>query len=259
MNNCILTSNSAYDGGGTYLGTLNNCTLTGNAGRSFAGGANSSTLNNCIIYFNQPNYSSGTFRYCCTTPNPGGVGNITNAPLFVDYARGNLRLQSNSPCINAGTNYFAPGGTDLDGRPRIVDARVDMGAYKFQPGVSGLFIGWLQQYRLPTDASADFTDPDADGHTTWQEWRCQTDPTNALSALRLLSAARAGTNVTVSWQSVAGVNYFLERSTNLWASPSPPSACWPRISPASPSGETACPKATSPLRVDAGCSNSPYP
>jgi hypothetical protein len=23
----------------------------------------------------------------------------------------------------------------------------------------------------------------------------------------------------VSWQSVAGVNYFLERSTNLWASP----------------------------------------
>jgi hypothetical protein len=35
--------------------------------------------------------------------------------------------------------------------------------------------------------------------------------------LRLLSASRAGTNVTVSWQSVAGVNYFLERSTNLSA------------------------------------------
>jgi len=35
----------------------------------------------------------------------------------------------------------------------------------------------------------------------------------------LLSAAPAGTNVTVSWQSVEGVSYFLERSTNLWASP----------------------------------------
>ena len=59
----------------------------------------------------------------------------------------------------------------------------------------------------------------AEGHNTWQEWRCQTDPTNALSVLRLLSATRAGTNVTVSWQSVAGVSYFLESSTDLWASP----------------------------------------
>ena len=63
--------------------------------------------------------------------------------------------------------------------------------------------------------SADATNPDADGHNTWLEWRCLTDPTNALSALRLLSAAPTGTNVTVSWQSVAGVDYFLERSTNL--------------------------------------------
>ena len=42
--------------------------------------------------------------------------------------------------------------------------------------------------------------------------------TNARSALRLLSASPAGTNVTVSWQSVAGVNYFLERRTNRAAS-----------------------------------------
>ena len=49
----------------------------------------------------------------------------------------------------------------------------------------------------------------------WQEWVCGTCPTNALSALRLLSAAPAGTNVAVTWQSVVGVNYFLARSTNL--------------------------------------------
>jgi hypothetical protein len=78
---------------------------------------------------------------------------------------------------------------------------------------------WLQQFGLPTDGSADASDSDADGHTTWQEWRCQTCPTNALSALRLLSASPGGSDVTVSWQSVAGVNYFLERSTNLTATP----------------------------------------
>jgi fermentation-respiration switch protein FrsA (DUF1100 family) len=72
---------------------------------------------------------------------------------------------------------------------------------------------------LPTDGSVDALDSDADGHTTWQEWRCQTCPTNALSALRLLSGNSDGTNVTVSWQSVAGVTYLLERSTNLSAWP----------------------------------------
>ena len=78
---------------------------------------------------------------------------------------------------------------------------------------------WLQRYGLPTDGSADAVDPDTDGLNTWQEWRCLTDPTNALSVLRLLSATPVGTNVLVSWPSVEGVSYFLERSTNLGASP----------------------------------------
>jgi hypothetical protein len=59
--------------------------------------------------------------YSCTTPLPtSGLGNFINAPLFVDYASGNLRLQSDSPCINAGSNASAPAGPDLDGNPRIV-------------------------------------------------------------------------------------------------------------------------------------------
>jgi hypothetical protein len=52
----------------------------------------------------------------------------------------------------------------------------------------------------------------------WQEWVCGTDPTKRMSALRLLSPSITNTNVTVAWQSVAGVNYFLERSASL-ASP----------------------------------------
>ena len=49
----------------------------------------------------------------------------------------------------------------------------------------------------------------------WQEWVCGTCPTNEVSALRLLSALPTGTNVTVRWESVAGVNYVLERSADL--------------------------------------------
>jgi hypothetical protein len=228
LNNCTFTGNSAPYGGGAAAFfdpcTLNNCTLTGNSSGSTGGGTYYATLNNCIACFNMApegaNYSGGTLDYCCTTPMPtNAVGNITNAPLFVDYAGGNLRLQSNSPCINAGNNAYAPRPTDLDGLPRIVRGTVDIGAYEFQGPGSVISYAWLQQYGLPTNGSADYADPDRDGLNNWQEWRCGTCPTNALSALRLLSASPAGTNVTVTWQSVVGVTYFLERSTDLSASP----------------------------------------
>ncbi len=66
-----------------------------------------------------------------------------------------------------------------------------------------------------TSGSADYTDADVDRLNNWQEWRCQTDPLNARSALRLLSAFPTAKSVAVTWQSVAAVNYSLERSTNI--------------------------------------------
>ncbi|HRY50571.1 MAG TPA: choice-of-anchor Q domain-containing protein [Candidatus Paceibacterota bacterium] len=235
LNNCTLIANSArYEGGGSYHCTLNNCTLVGNSAGGFygdgGGGACMGTLNNCIVYFNTApygaNYSTEQGRpialnYCCTTPLPAkGLGNITNAPLFVDPANGNLRLQSNSPCINAGLNAYAHGSTDLDGLPRLLSGTIDIGAYEFQGTGSVIAYAWLQQYGLSTDGSADATDPDDDGLNTWQEWRCQTNPTNAMSVLRLLSPVCDGTNVTVRWESRLGISYVLERSSDLGASPS---------------------------------------
>jgi len=217
LTNCIIVGNS---GGGAYQGTLYNCTLSGNSA-AWGGGASRSTLYNCIVYFNtawwqEANYdSSSILNYCCTAPlPPNGAGNIVNDPLFVGYVSGNLRLQANSPCINAGNNAYVTTTTDLDGRPRIVASRVDIGAYEFQ----GPFNQWLQQYGLPTDGSADYADSDHDGLNNWQEWVCGTNPTNALSALRLVSALPTGTTTTVTWQSVVGVDYFLQRGTNLASS-----------------------------------------
>jgi hypothetical protein len=229
LNNCTLTANSAltFFGGGAEYSTLNNCTLTSNSAKDRGGGACGGTLNNCIVYYNTApqgvNYyqdqEGGILNHCCTTPMPtSGVGNIINPPLFLDYANRNLRLQSNSPCINAGNNTYVTTATDVDGNPRIVSGTVDIGAYEFQGTGSMISYAWLEQYGLPTDGSADFMDPDRDGMNNWQEWRCGTCPTNANSALRLLSPQRTETNVTVAWQSVAGVSYFLERSTNLGAS-----------------------------------------
>jgi hypothetical protein len=226
LNDCALTANSTSGSGGGVINncTLNNCTLTGNSAAQTGGGADSSTLNNCIVYYNSApagtNYSDSTLNYCCTTPLPGsGSGNIANAPLFVNTAGGNLRLQSNSPCINAGDNSYVAITNDLDGNPRIKGGTVDVGAYEFQTPSSVLSYAWAQQYGLPTDGTADYTDPDGDGMNNYQECKAGTNPTNALSVLKMLSATPTNNppGIVVTWQSVNTRTYFLQSSTNLLA------------------------------------------
>jgi len=223
--NCTLTGNWARDyGGGAFGSTLNNCTLTGNFAIRYGGGTFSCTLNNCIVYYNtapnSENISGITINYCCTMPLPAGTGNFTNAPLFVDTnGWSNLRLQASSPCINAGNNAYAPGLADLDGNPRISGGLVDLGAYEFQSPSSVLPYYWLQQYGLVTDGSSDYADTDQDGLNNWQEWVAGTDPTNAVSALTMLSATGAVSGVTTTWSSVTNRSYALELATNLGAAP----------------------------------------
>jgi len=223
LNNCLLSGNSASgQGGGACGGILDNCTVSDNSCTRTGGGVSWSTANNSVLYYNTangaPNHESSTLNYCCTVPFASdGFGNIVAEPLFVDRLNGNLHLQSTSPCINKGNNGYVSGATDLDGHPRIDGRAVDMGAYEFQTPISVLFTVWLHQYGLPTDGSANFTDNDADTLNNWEEWVCGTNPTNALSALRLLTPVSDGTSSTVTWESVAGRTYLLERAYGLGA------------------------------------------
>jgi hypothetical protein len=226
LNNCLVITNSAGDlGGGAVSCQLNNCTLVGNSAATDSGGANASTMDNCIALDNTAptgsNYNYSTLSFCCTMPDPGGLGNITNAPLWVDPAHGNFRLQSNSPCINSARNAFAAPGPDLDGNSRIVGGTVDIGPYEYQTPASVISYAWLQQYGLPANGSADFADPDGDGMNNYQEWIAGTNPTNAQSVLKLTSAIQTNNppGTVVIWQSVSGITYFLQSSTNLWLRP----------------------------------------
>jgi len=221
VNNCIIAGNAANGGGGGISSTLNNCTLIGNYNYFGGPAVNACVMNNCISYYNgNGDYDSAcTLTNCCVEADPGGVGNITNAPLFVNQNTSDYHLQTNSPCINSGNNAYTVGTNDLDGLARVTGGTVDIGAYEFQTPSSILSYAWAQQFGLPTDGSADKADADGDGLSNWQEWRAGTDPTNAASLLRMLSTTNDPSGTVVTWQSVSGVNYFIQSSGDLSAQP----------------------------------------
>jgi hypothetical protein len=231
--NSLFTGNSAPGsaGGGAAANpsgtgtTLWNCTVVGNWAYYAGGGVDSCPVWNSIVTGNattnspdSPNWHGGTLNFCCTTPLPDtGVGNITDAPLFVNQAVGNFQLQPNSPCINAGTNTYVIPGADLAGNARIVAGTVDLGPYENQsPALLALFM-WFQSNGISTHASSLYADLDHDGMNNVQEWIAGTDLTNASSNLRVqsLSLSNSPARAKLTWTSVTNRAYFIERSTNL--------------------------------------------
>ncbi len=207
ISNCLITGNSAADeagGLGDCSGPVTNCTIVGNKAR-YDGGiydwGGDLALTNCIIWNNwaveDPQLSSCIQpAYSCIQNQTGGVGNIAADPCFVEpgywvdvndpniivepndpnafWLDGDYHLSAGSPCINTGDPCYpqGPNETDLDGNPRIIDGRIDMGAYEYlQPLESRLWIlprtisrksrqknimAWL---RLPAGITRDDIDP----------------------------------------------------------------------------------------------------
>ena len=170
LNNCVINRNIAYQGGGVFCemgGILNNCTVSQNTA-NYGGGVdmlNDSSINNCIVWGNTAgivgdniNMQGGCIHYTCSSPLPEGEGNICADPMFKNPLS-NFRLRVGSPCVDAGSNVYAP-ATDLDGVARPVDgdnngsAIADMGCYE------------LNAASLPKTYYVDASRPDDSGAAT---------------------------------------------------------------------------------------------
>jgi len=166
--NCIFSGNSADEnGGGMYCEescptTITNCTLSRNSAQEeggglyisrppvYAGGPSSKmgdgtcTITNCIFWENWPQqivdlnlWPFSSAEYSDVQGGWPGEGSIDADPCFVDAENGDYHLLASSPCIDAGDpNYIAePNETDLDGNPRVIGGRIDMGAYEYSPAI----------------------------------------------------------------------------------------------------------------------------
>jgi probable HAF family extracellular repeat protein len=169
LTNCIFAGNAVIGRNGlggaifcTFEASPNfaNCTFTGN--RAPSGNAlacdsyqplypSNVEMTNCILWnggneiWNNDN-STITITYSDIQCGWPGDGNIDADPYFVEpgywdvnglWVEGDYHLLRSSPCINAGDpNYVAePNETDLDGKPRVIGGRIDMGAYECQPRI----------------------------------------------------------------------------------------------------------------------------
>ncbi len=143
--NCIFTGNTAeHDGAGmhNFLSSspvVTNCTFSGNTASNNAGGiynqGSSPVVTNCILWGNTPDEiyeeggSASEVRYSNIQGGFSGVGNINSAPLFIN-APDDLRVESTSPCVDAGTATDAP-ACDIRGVARPQQSGYDMGAYEY--------------------------------------------------------------------------------------------------------------------------------
>ncbi len=170
ISNSIVSGNRAVYGGGLYFTSnphLNivNTTVVQNLASETGGGiydygSYNSNVINSIIWANYGSSCSESTKYSDVEYYAYDWGNIHADPCFVSlgywvdrdnptipvelddpnaiWIDGNYHLRKNSPCIDKGSpNYVAkPNETDLDGKPRVIDGRIDMGAYEFSPNTS---------------------------------------------------------------------------------------------------------------------------
>lgn len=161
IRNCVLYGNSARWGGAVFCQSspihfANNTIVSNKCG---TGGVNfytpwPTTVNNIIAsntgYAIWSDQSSSSNMVVCNDlwgnssgniifingPPPdvnvvGTNGNISANPLFTDAAAWNYRLKIGSPCLNAGINEaWMQDVPDVDGNPRILNGRADIGAHE---------------------------------------------------------------------------------------------------------------------------------
>ncbi len=151
ISNCIFIGNNSPEGGGMRNNDtspiITNCTFVGNTGGGMNNRKNAPPVTNCIFWSNTGGSFNGSGKpvvtFCDVEGGFSGTGNINVNPNFVQlgfrdtsgtWIEGDYYLLAGSPCINAGDSNFVPdpNETDIEGRPRVINGRVDIGAYEYE-------------------------------------------------------------------------------------------------------------------------------
>lgn len=243
--NCLLVSNVAnsWYGGGARDSALTGCVVTGNQAAGGGAGADSSALTNCQVIGNSSPWIGGgardsTLAACFVCGNSGfnggglAVGTALNCCLVSNTAAwtgGGAFASGLTNCTIVGNNAYSFGGGTAGGSYGcalalcIVWDNYAPASTNFDPGDALIYsctspMPAAGAGNLTSDPL--FTDPDHDGMNNYQEWVCGTNPTNALSVLKMLPPSTCPSGIIVTWQSVTDRTYCVQRAASVTNPPS---------------------------------------
>ena len=170
--------------------------------------------------------SSGSITQDCPSPtltsnqNQGAASPVL--PVFVNAATGDYHLPYNSPLVDAGDPSLT-GGTDLDGNPRVVNGKTDIGAYEYQrgaPTASASGPGSATPGQALTFNGSASSDPNEGESISSYSWSFD-DGTSATGAVVTHAYAAAGTHhATLTVKEPNGLSASTTVTTTV-ASPTP--------------------------------------
>jgi len=174
VKNNIITDNTTHEGGGLYdcNGIICNNVIYNNYANYNGGGLYmcKGSIVNCIIWGNVS--AQGAQYYDCITPlysciqNWSGTsrGNISSNPKFVNPSEGNFHLQSDSPCIDAGSIYYLSEDyfIDMDGECRVSGNAIDIGCDEYNSSLDtdGDLLSDIDEVKYGSDINIRDTDSD---------------------------------------------------------------------------------------------------
>lgn len=102
----------------------------------------------------------------------------------------------------------APWDAGADGTGRSLQ-RIALNRFANDPA------NWIAATPTAATATDLAADADADGQPDWAEWRAGTDRNSASSRLCIVSVAPTNSGTAVTWESISGKRYFVDRTSNL--------------------------------------------